>query len=195
MQIYTRTGDNGTTRIIGGQSVYKDDARIHAYGSIDELNSLIGITRSHNLEWLDLNPELLQIQQFLFDCGNDFATPGNKYPYRINSQAITWLEERIDDYADQTPDIEEFIIPGGSKLSSYLHYARTVTRRVERDCVAFIRQDNIYNQDALKFINRLSDYLFAAARLANYRQDINDITYQRSGKVFHTDLTKDRIPK
>lgn len=195
MQIYTRTGDQGTTRIIGGQSLHKDDPRIQAYGSIDEINSLLGLIRSQNQNWPELNRDLLKIQDMLFDCGNDFATAlPEKYPYKVKQTAVDWLEEKIDTMSQATPEIEYFIIPGGSSLASWLHYGRTVCRRAERDCVSFIRSQANYNPPALKFINRLSDYLFAAGRLANHRQGQADIEYQGAGKVFHQ-IDKKRLQK
>ncbi|KAA9299115.1 MULTISPECIES: cob(I)yrinic acid a,c-diamide adenosyltransferase [Aerococcus] len=184
MQIYTRTGDKGTTRIIGGQEVPKDSLRVNAYGSVDELNSWIGVTISENESWPELNEELIQIQQYLFDCGNDFATPEGKGEYRLKQAAIDWLEERIDTYNPQAPAVESFILPGGSRLASRLHYARTVTRRCERHIVSFMREESS-SPVALKFINRLSDYFFAVARLANVKVGLSDILYERSGKVFH----------
>lgn len=193
MQIYTRTGDHGTTRLIGGKSVHKDDARIHAYGSIDELNSMLGLYMAQFPGWESLNIELQNIQQLLFDCGNDFATPDEIYPYRITQKRIDWLEERIDTYSQQCSEIDTFILPGGCPLAGALHVLRAVTRRCERDCVTFSHQEP-FNPLALKFLNRLSDYFFATARYANADAKIADIAYVRSGKVFHN-INKDQLPK
>lgn len=194
MQIYTRVGDKGKTKLIGGQEVRKDNIRVKAYGSIDELNSVVGLTRSFAGEWPELQAELQLIQQLLFDCGNDFATPDGIYPYRLNEEDIKWLEARIDVHAVQAPEVTSFILPGGTQLASYLHLARTVTRRVERDCVTYINEEP-YNAFALKFINRLSDYFFAVARVANAKFGVNDILYERSGAVFHPEITKNDIPE
>lgn len=193
MQIYTRTGDQGTTRLIGGQSVYKDDARIQAYGTIDELNSMVGLYAAQFSLWPELEQEFLTIQHLLFDCGNDFATPNEKYPYRMTQESITWLEHRIDHYSQQCSEIEYFILPGGTALSGALHVLRSVTRRSERDCVTYIHHGQ-FNPYALKFLNRLSDYFFATARYANQLAHVDDIPYTKGGKVFHPALTKEQLP-
>ncbi len=194
MQIYTRTGDKGKTKLIGGAAVYKDDARVEAYGTIDELNSIIGLARTKIEEWPELDNDLYKIQHYLFDCGNDFASPANneKYPYRVDETLSTWLEERIDVFTNQAPPVESFILQGGTELAALLHQARTVCRRAERRAVTFMKEEES-NPNALKFVNRLSDYLFAVARVANARQDVPDVLYDRGGSVFHLDITKDDI--
>lgn len=196
MQIYTRTGDQGTTRIIGGKSVHKNSAQVEAYGTVDELNSILGMIATHSDLWPELQAEIMEIQQYLFDCGNDLATPENskRYPFRMTSDHVIWLESRIDAYSDIPPAVESFILPGGSSLAALLHFARTVTRRAER-CTVTLHQNQTINPASMKFLNRLSDYFFALARLANHRLGKTDVLYERSGKVFHNDLTKDRIPK
>ncbi len=196
MQIYTRTGDHGTTRIIGGRSVHKDSQQVEAYGTVDELNSIIGMIVALEETPNDMKEELMLIQQYLFDCGNDLATPEkhDKYPYRTNADLVTWLESRIDEYAPIPPTVESFILPGGTQLAAQLHFARTVTRRAERRIVS-LQQVQTINQHVLKFINRLSDYFFALARVANSQAGVEDVLYERSGRVFHTELTKKDIPK
>ncbi len=196
MQIYTRTGDHGTTRIIGGRSVHKDSQQVEAYGTVDELNSIIGMIVALEETPNDMKEELMLIQQYLFDCGNDLATPEKheKYPYRTNADLVTWLESRIDEYATIPPTVESFILPGGTQLAAQLHFARTVTRRAERRIVS-LQQEQTINQHVLKFINRLSDYFFALARVANSQAGVEDVLYERSGCVFHTELTKKDIPK
>ena len=196
MQIYTRTGDHGTTRIIGGRSVHKDSQQVEAYGTVDELNSIIGMIVALEETPNDMKEELMRIQQYLFDCGNDLATPEKheKYPYRTNADLVTWLESRIDEYATIPPTVESFILPGGTQLAAQLHFARTVTRRAERRIVS-LQQEQTINQHVLKFINRLSDYFFALARVANSQAGVEDVLYERSGRVFHTELTKKDIPK
>lgn len=196
MQIYTRTGDHGTTRIIGGRSVHKDSQQVEAYGTVDELNSIIGMIVALEETPNDMKEELMLIQQYLFDCGNDLATPEkhDKYPYRTNADLVTWLESRIDEYAPIPPTVESFILPGGTQLAAQLHFARTVTRRAERRIVS-LQQEQTINQHVLKFINRLSDYFFALARVANSQAGVEDVLYERSGRVFHTELTKKDIPK
>lgn len=196
MQLYTRTGDHGTTRIIGGKSVHKNSAQVEAYGTVDELNSILGMVAAHGDLWPELQAEIMAIQQYLFDCGNDLATPeaSERYPFRMTSEHVTWLESRIDAYSDIPPVIESFILPGGSSLAALIHLARTVTRRAER-CTVTLQQKQAINPACQKFLNRLSDYFFALARLANHRLGVKDVLYERSGKVFHNDLTKDQIPK
>lgn len=196
MQLYTRTGDQGTTRIIGGKSVHKNSAQVEAYGTVDELNSILGMLAAHGDLWPELQTEIMEIQQYLFDCGNDLATPeaSERYPFRLTSDHVSWLESRIDEYSDIPPAIESFILPGGSSLAALIHFARTVTRRAER-CTVSLQHVQTINPASLKFLNRLSDYFFALARLANHRAGVEDVLYERSGKVFHNDLTRDRIPK
>lgn len=189
MQIYTRTGDKGYTRIVGGIQLAKDEARVIAYGTVDELNSIVGIITSLDETKPQLRAELMQIQQYLFDCGNDLATPHGKNPYRVTKDLTFWLESRIDAYADIPPVVESFILPGGTTLASTLHFARTVARRAEREIVTF-QWTNDMNEEVLKFINRLSDYFFAIARVVNADAQIKDVLYERSGKVFHTEITK-----
>lgn len=197
MQLYTRIGDNGQTKIVGNYTIAKDSSRVNAYGATDELNSLIGVTVTYDEVWPELKDELQQIQQFIFDCGNDLAiSQTKKYEYRMGQEPIDWLESVVDEYAKEPKPIESFILPGGSKLGAQFHHLRTVTRRVERDIVHFFnvvaseeyetgREESEPNAYVLKFINRLSDYFFALARVANHRAGIEDIVYERSGKVFH----------
>lgn len=207
MQIYTRVGDKGQTKINGNYTVYKDSARVEAYGTVDELNSFVGLAASSKEAWPELTRELQQIQQFLFDCGNDLATSNtDKYPYRMDLEPTKWLEGIIDVYAAEPKPLESFILPGGTRLASDLHVCRTVTRRTERAVVSFHqylenskkaesydtgRQEAEANPHVLMFINRLSDYFFAIARVANHRADVEDVLYDRSGKVFHLDVKKE----
>src|SRR5690625_229776 len=130
MQLYTRIGDKGQTKINGNYTVNKDSARVEAYGTVDELNSFVGVTASSEEAWPALKEELQQIQQFLFDCGNDLATSNTKkYPYRMDVEPTKWLESIIDEYAAEPKPLESFILPGGTRLASDLHVCRTVTRR------------------------------------------------------------------
>ncbi len=204
MQIYTRIGDKGQTKVVGNYTISKDSARVSAYGATDELNSLIGVTVTLEETWPELKDELQQIQQFLFDCGNDLATTQTKkYPYRMDEKPTQWLESVIDVYSKEPNPIEAFILPGGSPLGAQLHLCRTVTRRTEREIVSFYnkvasqeyetgREESETNEHVLKFVNRLSDYFFALARVANYRAGVEDIDYERSGKVFH-EMDKDDL--
>ena len=192
MQIYTRTGDKGYTKIIGGIQLAKDSERIKAYGTIDELNSFVGyaitLIRSNDA----LKKELTQIQQYLFDCGNDLATPRGKGMYRVTSGLTEWIEKCIDAHAVIPIEVESFILPGGSQAASILHICRTVARRAEREIVTF-QWTNDINEEVLIFVNRLSDYFFSVARVANVNEGIEDVLYERSGKVFHTELKKEDL--
>lgn len=192
MQIYTRTGDKGYTKIIGGIQLAKDSERIKAYGAIDELNSFVGyaITLVNNNE--SLKKELIQIQQYLFDCGNDLATPVGKGRYRVTSALTEWIEKCIDAHASIPEEVESFILPGGSQLASILHICRTIARRAEREIVTF-QWTNDMNEEVLIFINRLSDYFFIVSRVSNVNKGIKDVLYERSGKVFHIDLKKEDL--
>src|SRR5690554_6227988 len=138
MQIYTRMGDKGQTKINGNYTVNKDSIRVEAYGTVDELNSFVGLAASSVEVWSELKEELQQIQQFLFDCGNDLATSNiDKYPYRMDIEPTKWLEAIIDGYANEPKPLESFILPGGTPLASNLHVCRTVARRAERSIVTF----------------------------------------------------------
>ncbi len=192
MQIYTRTGDKGYTRIIGGIQLAKDSERIKAYGTIDELNSFVGyaITLIKNND--TLKTELTEIQQCLFDCGNDLATPKGKGTYRVTSDLTKWIETCIDAHVNVPPEVESFILPGGSQAASILHICRTIARRAEREIVTF-QWTNDMNEEVLIFVNRLSDYFFSVARVANVNEGIKDVLYERSGKVFHIDLKKEDL--
>jgi len=194
MQIYTRTGDKGYTRLIGGSQIAKDSKRVVAYGTVDELNSVVGIAASMSEKFNDLQKELNTIQQYLFDCGNDLANPAIDATYRMTKENTLWLEERIDFYSDKAPTVESFILPGGTTLASYLHFARTVARRAEREIVSF-QWSNDTNPEAVRFVNRLSDYFFAVARFVNAEENVKDILYERSGKVFHTEISKEDLKK
>ena len=191
MKIYTKTGDKGMTRLVGGAQVSKDSARVTAYGTLDELNSLLGyiVSQMNDSENPDIKAELAEIQQYLFDCGTDLATPEGIRDYRMTKEPTKWLESRIDFYTELPPQIEEFIIPGGTPVASQLHMARTVARRGERHIVSVAWTAEI-NSHVLKFTNRLSDYFFAVARVVNFRDNCSDVSYKRSGKVFHNGPTK-----
>lgn len=188
MKIYTRTGDKGQTRIIGNDVLYKSAPRINAYGTIDELNSLVGVTIANLSDQTEkLHQELEEIQQLLFDCGTDLAISAtdkkHEFIFKDDNGSVDWLEKKIDQYTDATPKIQKFILPGGSKTAANLHLARTVTRRAEREIVALMQEEPI-NEFVLKFINRLSDYFFATARYSNVLDDVEDIQYRNSKPVF-----------
>ncbi|MBS4750704.1 cob(I)yrinic acid a,c-diamide adenosyltransferase [Granulicatella sp. zg-ZJ] len=189
MQLYTKTGDKGLTKLVGGQSAAKDSDRVCAYGTIDELNSWIGYTISQMENGDPLIDELRQLQHYLFDCGSDLSTPHGVYPYKVDKKLVDWIEERIDTYADIPPALETFILQGGDPIASMIHVARTIARRAERHIVATMWTNEI-NNEVMVFVNRLSDYFFALARVINFRKGVADVAYERSAKVFHNNITK-----
>lgn len=185
MKIYTRTGDSGLTSTIGGR-VAKNNAQVEAYGTIDELNAFVGLAcaLAARLGFSQLSEQLTVIQHELFDCGSDLAYANPKQSnYKMNGQPVDVLEQWIDEYTALAPAITRFILPGGTEASAQLHVCRTVCRRAERVVVAFAEQYPI-NEAVLKYLNRLSDYFFAAARAANVWQQTEDVAYARSGEVF-----------
>lgn len=184
MRIYTKTGDKGMTRLVGGAQVAKDSDRVESYGTIDELNSWIGYIISETQD-KQITEELQEIQQMLFDLGTDLATPESaSTESRLYSGSSVWLEERIDRYTDEAPEIERFILPGGTTIACMLHVARTITRRAERSIVT-LNWTATLNNEIVIFINRLSDYFYALARVINAREKQEDIFYERGEKVFH----------
>ena len=171
-RIYTRTGDAGSTRLVTGESVSKASARVAAYGEVDELNAVIGLARQHTVGDADLDPLLARIQTDLFDLGADLATPerGADAPaaLRIVASQVERLEREIDTLNDSLSPLTSFVLPGGSEASAALHLARTVCRRAERAAVAFAEAEQTgAHAGALRYLNRLSDLLFVAARFAN----------------------------
>ncbi len=166
-KIYTRTGDAGTTRLASGEMVSKASARVEAYGGVDETNSALGMARLYTAADLVLDPILARIQNDLFDLGADLSTPVDpaaKTPaLRIIAAQVTRLEAEIDQLNANLSPLTSFVLPGGSAAAANLHIARTVCRRAERGAVGFAADHG----EALKYLNRLSDLLFVAARFAN----------------------------
>jgi cob(I)alamin adenosyltransferase len=168
-KIYTRTGDEGKTSLGDGSRLPKFHLRVTAYGSIDEANSVIGVANLHVA-----NPEVLQllrhIQNDMFDVGADLCRPerpGAEKPLlRITEEQVTWLENQIDRFNVDLEPLNSFVLPGGSPASAYLHLARTVTRRAERDVVHLFADEPV-NAAVLRYVNRLSDLLFVLARFLN----------------------------
>ena len=173
--IYTRTGDAGTTSLADGTRIPKDSLRVTAYGTVDEANSWIGIAAAHVEDRL-LKETLTFLQHRFFNCSSNVATPpGASFaPTKIAESDVAFLEQAIDRFEERTGKIDRFIVPGGTKAASFLHVARTVTRRAERALVALAVEEPV---DALvrKFLNRSSDFLFAAARFANAVQGESDL--------------------
>lgn len=170
-KIYTRTGDDGTTGLVSGKRRLKHDLRVEAYGTVDETNSVIGMARLYCDDQPGLDMMLSRIQNDCFDLGADLATPESKQkadwePLRISSQQVDRLETEIDLLNADLEALKSFILPGGTALAAHLHLARTVARRAERVMVA-LNQSETVNPAAIRYINRLSDFLFVAARWAN----------------------------
>ena len=185
MNLYTKTGDTGKTAIIGGR-VDKDHARVEAYGTIDELNSYIGLAVAQltDPKFADIIEDLVTIQHELFDAGGDLANVMKERIYKLEEPSIERLETRIDALCEEAPPLERFILPGGSVAASTLHIARTINRRAERQTVTLMKEIEDVTPVVQKYLNRLSDYLFAAARVVNFRDGISDIEYNNGGKVF-----------
>ena len=172
-KIYTRTGDKGRTRLSTGETVSKDSQRVAAYGAVDETNACIGLVRLHTQADAVLDAMLGRIQNELFDLGADLATPdrGKELgwePLRIMLGQVERLEVEIDQLNAELTPLESFVLPGGSPASAFLHQARTVCRRAERCTVTLMdTEGEVVSEAALKYLNRLSDFLFVAGRWAN----------------------------
>src|SRR5690625_1649538 len=171
MRIYTRSGDKGTTSLVYGKRVSKNDIRVEAYGTCDEANSMIGLALSL-LDGVDWNKKdeflskMYRIQTILFHVGAELSTPREReVAWKLNEAHITELEEQIDEWSKQLPPLKQFILPSGHSASSALHLARTVVRRAERMAVGI--QDELENSLAVSYLNRLSDYLYVATRYVN----------------------------
>ena len=172
-RIYTRTGDKGDTALSNGERVRKDSLRVEAYGTVDEANATIGVARLSTGDDPALDAMLARIQNDLFDLGADLATPdtGEKpewEPLRIVAAQVTRLENDIDTLNADLSPLTSFVLPGGSAAAAHLHLARTIARRAERLMVALSRcEGEIVGAEAIQYINRLSDFLFVAARVCN----------------------------
>ena len=173
-KIYTRTGDQGKTGLADGSRVDKFHARIESLGNIDELNSIIGILLTEKLP-SDKKAILERIQHDLFDIGGELSIPNHT---KIDDKKVDFLENSLDDMNNELQPLKEFILPGGSKTSSYCHLARTVCRRVERNLFKLAQTDKV-NEASLKYINRLSDTLFVLARFLNKINQFDDIFWKK----------------
>ncbi len=174
-RIYTRTGDDGTTGLAAGKRRLKHDLRVEAFGTVDETNACIGLARLHTRVDRDLDAILGRVQNDLFDLGADLATPESNEPLgyeslRVSAGQVTRLETEIDTLNAHLSPLRSFVLPGGVEAAAYLHLARTVCRRAERLVVALSRKpDEAISGVAVKYLNRLSDLLFVAARYVNDR--------------------------
>lgn len=169
MKIYTRTGDQGETSLFGGRRVAKNDPRIEAYGTVDELNSFLGAVAVDDIP---------AIQSDLFEIGAHLASPGTSRFPGVDASRIEQLERSIDEMERELAPLTSFILPGGSPAAAQLHIARTVCRRAERRVVA-LEDDSSATQSTLRYLNRLSDWLFVAARFANHRAGVADVPWSK----------------
>ena len=187
-KVYTRTGDRGETALVGGKRVPKDALRIEAYGTIDELNSVVGIARVFNAESLDagaahqfLDEVLCRLQDELFDLGSELATPPEFFQpgmYRVSDDEIDRLEKLIDKCQKDLEPLKSFILPGGGRIGAYFHQCRTVCRRAERDILRLSRQEEI-NANVIKYVNRLSDLFFVLSRWIAKQTGEQEYLWQR----------------
>jgi cob(I)alamin adenosyltransferase len=170
-KIYTRTGDDGTTGLGNGERRSKADLRVEAYGTVDEANAAIGISILALEDGSAMRADLLAIQNDLFDLGADLATPDDGKdlgyePLRITQPQVDRLERLIDRYNGDLEPLNSFVLPGGSAASAHLHLARTITRRAERAMVELASRETV-SRESIRYVNRLSDFLFVASRVAN----------------------------
>lgn len=177
MKIYTKSGDKGRTSLVGGQRVSKCCCRLESYGTVDELNSYIGLLACYVGE--HDKATLLSIQNTLFSVGAILATEGESVT-RIDDIVIKQLEEEIDDIQDILPEIQSFILPGGTLVASYAHVCRTVCRRAERCILRLAEEGESIDSTLLSYMNRLSDYFFVLARKQNFAQGISDIPWAKN---------------
>lgn len=177
MKIYTKTGDDGTTGLQGGTRVGKSNPRIIAYGTVDELNSNLGVVLSENTDE-QVKQILTQIQNELFILGSDLSNPdSNDSSNRISKEMIKHLEDNIDEFEKELKPLTNFILPGGAKIAALIHQARTVARRAEI-CVVELQKTQKINNFCLQYLNRLSDLLFVLGRIMNKRNNSEDVIWK-----------------
>ena len=187
-KVYTRTGDRGETALVGGKRVPKDSLRIEAYGTIDELNSIVGLARVFNEENLHageshqyLDEVLCQVQDELFDLGSELATPPEFFQqgmYRVGGGEIARLEKLMDKCQKDLEPLTSFILPGGGRVGAHLHQCRTVCRRAEREILRLSREEEI-NPEVIKYVNRLSDLFFVLSRWIAKQTGEQEYLWQR----------------
>lgn len=181
--LYTRTGDSGLTSLVDGSRIGKDSLRLDSYGTIDELSSQLGVLAASSGTPNEISGQLKAVQNELFNIGSYLATPQNSgFPVNCSSlkdgEKVATLEGWIDALDEQTPKIRAFVLPGGHFAAAQAHVARTVCRRAERIIIALAKQEYV-DQTVITYVNRLSDYLFAAARYLNFVNNIDEITWQQ----------------
>ena len=187
-RVYTRTGDDGMTALVGGKRVPKDAARIEAYGTIDELNAVVGLARAWNEEGrgerelhLKLDAMLQEIQQELFDLGSELATPEDftyEGMHRMGADEVTRIERVIDECQKELEPLKSFILPGGGRISAQLHQCRTVCRRAEREILRLSRVEDV-GEWPLRYVNRLSDLFFVLGRWVGRNLGETEYLWQR----------------
>lgn len=178
VKIYTKTGDDGSTGLIGGNRIRKSSPRIIAYGTVDELNSSLGIALSLKLD-IDIADLLTKIQNDLFVVGADLANPDLKnISNRVTDDMVQFLESSIDELEKELSPISYFILPGGDPIASHVHMARAISRRAETSIVYLAEIEEI-NKTCKIYINRLADLLFVIARVINKRKMIKDIAWKK----------------
>ena len=176
-KIYTRTGDDGTTGLGDGSRTQKDSLRVEAYGTVDELNSAIGVLIA-SLENESLKEMLLDIQHDLFDLGGELCIPGTSM---IDDAKIERLENELDKLNEHLPALKDFILPGGSLAAAQAHLARTIGRRAERRVISLARQEEV-NEAAIRYLNRLSDLMFVIARTTARASGVGEILWNHERK-------------
>jgi cob(I)alamin adenosyltransferase len=187
-RIYTRRGDQGDTDLVGGTRVAKDSARIDAYGTVDELNAALGVARAINASEIrrapacrELDGILQRLQNELFDLGGELATPAAEFRtgmFRVGAAEVKALEELMDRCQKDLKPLKSFVLPGGGRVSAFLHVARTVCRRAERDVLRLMRAEDI-GEWPLAYLNRLSDVLFVLSRWIGRRLGESEFLWER----------------
>lgn len=173
-KIYTRTGDDGTTGLGDGSRVPKDDARVEAYGSVDECNSAIGVVLAVASLPVDVRDVLMTVQHELFDLGGELCIPGHR---AIQASQVSRLEQALDAFNEQLPPLKEFILPGGGTAAAACHLARTICRRAERHCWSLARTQAVA-AEPLQYLNRLSDLLFVIARVLARQESGSEVLWK-----------------
>lgn len=178
MKIYTKTGDRGETGLVGGSRISKASLRISAIGDVDELNGALGLVRLTSAG-TELEPILIWLQSALFDYGAELASPpGGRISFAVlDAEGAARLEKSIDEQTELLPPLKNFILPGGSPLAAHLHMARSIARRAERSVLS-LHQHEPVREELLIFINRVSDWLFTAARTANRLAGTEDVPWK-----------------
>ena len=173
-KLYTRTGDDGTSGLSGGERIAKNHERMIAMGTVDELNSVIGLLVS-KLEDDEISEMLVEIQHDLFNIGGEISMPPHSF---IKAEKVSGLENKIDTFNESVEPLKDFILPGGSEAASICHMARSIARRAERDVISLHQQESVCDTTR-QYLNRLSDLLFVVARIINQRLGRNDVMWKK----------------